>query len=61
MNTTDITESIITDFAGIKSYFSKDYDGILRLMYGDYMQLPKEADRVANHRILDRNFNVVNF
>lgn len=29
----------------------KDYDSILRLIFGDYMQLPPEEQRVSNHGI----------
>ena len=25
------------------------YDEMLRFFYGDYMQLPKEEDRISNH------------
>ena len=39
------------DFAGKKFKIPNDYDTYLKMVYGDYMKLPKEEERV-NHRTL---------
>lgn len=36
-------------FENIKAMILTDYDEVLRTMFGDYMQLPPEEDRVARH------------
>lgn len=40
-------------FEDIEIIGSKDYDYILKTIYGDYMQLPKEEDRVSHSFVLD--------
>lgn len=42
-------ELIDLEFEGFKFECIKDYDYFLRLMYGDYMQLPPEEDRHPYH------------
>lgn len=42
-------EFIDTDFEGRTYMISKYYDGLLRVYFGDYMQLPPEEERVSNH------------
>lgn len=39
------------EFAGRKFKIPKEYDTYLRIIYGDYMKLPREEERV-NHRTL---------
>ena len=39
---------ILMDFEDTKLYMPKDYDQILRNMYGDYMQLPPEEKRKSH-------------
>lgn len=40
---------IEVEFEGEKFRTPKDYDKVLRQVYGDYMQLPPEKDRIAHH------------
>ena len=42
-------ESILSDFGEYKFRIPKEYDKILRHIYGDYMQLPPESERVGHH------------
>lgn len=44
-----IDETFLTDFEQQKFRVSKYYDEILKLNYGDYMQLPPEKDRIPHH------------
>lgn len=49
----DLFEGLIKlPFHGKEYYSFKDYDNILRLRYGDYMQLPPQEDRVWRHHPL---------
>ena len=34
----------------------KNYDGLLKLIYGDYMQLPPEDQRENKHQIVEVKF-----
>ena len=45
-------DRILLDFAGAKFYAIKDYDPALRAVYGDYMQLPPEEDRVPHQSFI---------
>ena len=42
-------------FDGMEISVPKNYDSILRHVYGDYMQLPAESERV-NHRPIELDF-----
>lgn len=42
-------ETVYLDFEGEKMPAPKEYDAILKLVYGDYMQMPPEEDRVGHH------------
>ena len=42
-------ECIDVDFEDIQTKIIKNYDGFLRLRYGDYMKLPPESERVRKH------------
>lgn len=44
-----IEDTFLTDFEQQKFRISKYYDEILKLNYGNYMQLPPEKDRVQHH------------
>ncbi len=44
-----IEDTFLTDFEQQKFRISKYYDEILKLNYGNYMQLPPEKDRVPHH------------
>lgn len=41
--------TVKADFEGMEVPLPVGYDEILRTFYGDYMQLPPEADRVGHH------------
>lgn len=45
----DLFEVIETDFEGRKFFITRKSDEMLTIMYGDYMQLPPEKDRVCKH------------
>ncbi len=42
-------ESIIADFGEYRFRIPQSYDQILRHIYGDYMQLPPENERIGHH------------
>lgn len=42
-------ESIDHEFEGIQLKIPKEYDAILRRLYGDYMRLPPEEKRIGHH------------
>lgn len=44
-----IEERIKAEFGQEEFYIPKEYDRMLRSIYGDYMQLPPEKDRVYHH------------
>ena len=47
-----VLENLTThDFEGIPYSIPQDYDTFLRRMYGNYMQLPPEEQRVGRHNI----------
>lgn len=45
----DFEEVIRVPFEDTKVWIPKNYDSILRMAYGDYMQLPPEDKRVPHH------------
>lgn len=45
----DFEECIDTEFEGRSFKIMKGYDRVLRNIYGDYMQLPPESQRVPKH------------
>jgi len=47
----DIIPTIIWHFEGRKFLVPKNYDEILRIVYGNYMELPPVEKRVSNHGI----------
>ena len=42
-------ESVMMPFEKYMFRVPRDYDKILRHEYGDYMQLPPEAERIGHH------------
>lgn len=44
-------EYIDVDFEGMKFRSVKEYDALLRQIYGDYMQLPPEEQRTQHHDV----------
>lgn len=44
-----INNPLLVDFEGYKFRAPNNYDAVLKLNYGDYMQLPQEKDRVPHH------------
>ena len=42
-------EYVDVEFEGKRFKAVKDYDTLLRVRYGDYMQLPPEEERVPHH------------
>ena len=48
METEKFTRFIELPFEGKSFFVLKDYDAWLKLLYGDYMQLPPENKRVTH-------------
>lgn len=44
-------DAIDVDFEGYQFMAPKEYDKLLRILYGDYMQLPPEEQRIPKHRL----------
>lgn len=44
-----IEDTMLVDFDKYQFRVPKDYDAVLKLNYGDYMQLPPEEDRIQHH------------
>ncbi len=42
-------EYILHTFENTEFYITSEYDNVLKSLYGDYMQLPPEEDRIAGH------------
>lgn len=47
--TSALTETIMMEFEGISARVPREYEKLLTQLYGDYMQLPPESDRVPRH------------
>lgn len=45
--TKEIFDSVAMPYADFKIRIPKNYDALLRMMYGEYMQFPPEAERTA--------------
>ena len=45
----DFDETIYHDFEGYQVRIPKNYDSILRNLYGNYMELPPEEKRIGHH------------
>lgn len=43
----------LTQFENKTFYMSKDYDNMLRAIYGDYMKLPPKSERVTRHDLAE--------
>lgn len=44
-------------FNGRKYFAVRDYDAVLKVFYGDYMELPPEKDRISRHHPLCVDFS----
>ncbi len=44
-----LSERCLVEFEGRRYYTTKNYDDFLKIIYGDYMQLPPAEKRVAKH------------
>lgn len=49
LNSFDIIDYIDCDFEGNKSMIIRNYDSVLKTIFGDYMQLPPVEKRISNH------------
>lgn len=49
-------ERVLAWFNGRQYYIPKDYDSVLHVEYGDYMQLPPENERIWKHHPLIVDF-----
>lgn len=47
----DIAPFHLTPFEETRFYIPDNYDALLKKVYGDYMQLPPEKERVPHHVI----------
>ena len=45
----DLEETVYHEFEGYRVKIPRNYDAMLRQLYGDYMQLPLEEKRIAHH------------
>ena len=56
----DYYDLIKLEFEGEKFYAPRNYDAVLSRLYGDYMTLPKEEDRVwhAKEMKIIKNINI---
>lgn len=49
----DVFENLkLTAFEGLNFTIPEDYDTYLKKVYGAYLQLPNESDRISQHRVL---------
>jgi len=51
----DVIETVKMDFEGYQWAIPKNYDAYLKVLYGDYMQIPDEKDR-ESHILLELKF-----
>lgn len=56
-NYTSYSNFVLHKFEDSEFYIPKDYDSILKNLYGDYMQLPPIEER-RNHGIVDYDFGI---
>ena len=49
---TDVEKTVREKFEDSEMSIPAEYDMILRMVYGDYMQLPPEEERVSNHGLI---------
>ena len=49
MTRSDVLDSISIEFEGHEFPAPRNYDCILRQIYGDYLQLPPEEERFPHH------------
>ena len=47
-----IEETILVPFQDMTVPIPKDYDAYLKHLYGDYMTLPKQAERCGKHNLV---------
>lgn len=45
----DLEETVYHEFEGYQVKIPRNYDAMLRQLYGDYMQLPPEEKRIGHH------------
>ncbi len=45
----DLAETVLVDFEGAKFPVPKNYDTVLKKLYGEYMKLPPENERIGHH------------
>lgn len=48
------------EFENYLFYIPRDYDKVLKKIFGDYMMLPPLNKRIPHHRIIELNFNLSN-